>query len=279
MNCNVCPRQCNVDRENVLGFCQETNKIRIAKIINHFKWEEPPISKTTGTCAIFFSGCNLRCSFCQNYKISRGGVGELYSIEEFASLLKEIDETDNESIDLITPTHFSEQILSAFKIYTPKKMLVWNSSGYENEEYIEKLAQYIDIFLPDFKYSSSLLSQQFSNAKDYFKVASKAIKKMCEVKPNKYNNGELIQGVIIRHLVLPENVKDSIEILNFIKNNIKDPIVSVMSQFIPSGENSSGRRITKLEYKVVISHLKKLELTNGYFQELSSADKNYIPDF
>ena len=279
MNCNVCPRKCNVDRRKILGICQEGNEIRIAKIINNFKWEEPPISRKNGTCAIFFSGCNLKCSFCQNYKISRGSVGKLYTLEEFVELLKKIDLSDNETIDLITPTHFTEQLIEAFKIYKPKKRIIWNSSGYENVESIEKLAAYIDIFLPDFKYCSPALSFQYSKAKDYFEVASKAIKKMSELKPNKFKDGELIQGVIIRHLVLPEHAKDSFKIFDFIKENIQDPIISVMSQFVPSGENKEGRKLSIIEYKAVLSHINKLGLSKGYFQELSSSNENYIPDF
>lgn len=279
MKCNACPRNCNVDRSTSLGFCNEGEKIRIAKIINNFKWEEPPISGRNGTCAIFFSGCNLKCSFCQNYKISRGNVGNLFSTEEFAKILKQADESDNESIDLITPTHFTDQILEAFRIYKPKKRVIWNSSGYESTKSIEKIAKYVDIFLPDFKYFSPELSLHFSKAKDYFDVASRAIKRMSELKPNKFENENLVQGVIIRHLVLPSHAKDSFEIFNFIKQNIDDPIISVMSQFIPNGEDKEGRKLNVIEYKAVLSHIKKLELTKGYFQELSSADENYIPEF
>lgn len=279
MKCNACPRKCNIDREKEFGFCQETNKIRIAKIIDNFKWEEPPISGKNGTCAIFFSGCNLKCSFCQNYKISRGKIGNLYSTNEFVELLKKIDNSDNESIDLITPTHFTDQIIEALKIYKPKKKIVWNSSGYENEEKIGEIAKYVDIFLPDFKYFSSELSLKYSKANDYFTIASKAIKRMSVLKPNAYKNDELIQGVIIRHLVLPNNVKDSFEILNFIKKEISNPIISIMGQFIPSGEDKEGRKLNHLEYKAVLSHIKKLQLNEGFIQDLSSADENYIPDF
>ena len=279
MNCNICQRKCNVDRKESLGFCREGDKIRIAKIIDNFKWEEPPVSGTNGTCAIFFSGCNLKCSFCQNYKISRGNVGSHFTVSEFVELLKKIDESNNESIDFITPTHFTSQILEALKIYRPKKRIVWNSSGYESVESIEKIAAYVDIFLPDFKYFSPELSLKYSSAKDYFKIASKAIKRMSELKPNKFENGQLVQGVIIRHLVLPNHAKDSFKILDFIKENIESPVIAVMSQFIPSGENKEGRRLSILEYKAVLSHIKKLGLSEGFIQELSSADEDYIPDF
>lgn len=279
MNCQMCPRMCNVDRRKALGFCGEKNKIRIAKVIHNFMWEEPYITKKNGTCAIFFSGCNLKCSFCQNYKISRGGVGKNYSINKFVNLLKEIDKGNEETIDLITPTHFSDYILKAFKIYRPKKKIVYNTSGYENEKTIKKLAKYVDIFLPDFKYFDSTLSKKYSNCPNYFEKASKAIKLMCELKPNIFKNNGLERGVIIRHLILPDQTKDSLKILEFIQKNIKDPIISLMSQFTPSGENKIGRKLLKLEYKIVLKKARSLGLDQGFFQEMSASDENFIPEF
>ena len=279
MRCEMCPRKCGIDREKFPGFCGERDKIRIAKIIHNFMWEEPPVSKDKGTCAIFFSGCNLRCSYCQNYKISRGGIGKEYTIEEFANLLKEIDKTDDESIDLITPTHFVYYIIKALEIYTPKKPIVYNTSGYESVEMIEKIAPYISIFLPDFKYFDEELSKKYSKAPDYFNVALKAIKTMNKLKPNKFENGELVEGVIIRHMVLPGCAKDSVKILEAISKNINDPVISLMSQFTPSGEEKKGRKISNLEYKVVLAAAKRLNLTKGYFQDLTAADENFIPEF
>lgn len=275
----MCPRMCNVDRRKALGFCGEKNKIRIAKVIHNFMWEEPYITKKNGTCAIFFSGCNLKCSFCQNYKISRGGVGKNYSINKFVNLLKEIDKGNEETIDLITPTHFSDYILKAFKIYRPKKKIVYNTSGYENEKTIKKLSKYVDIFLPDFKYFDSTLSKKYSNCPNYFEKASKAIKLMCELKPNIFKNNGLERGVIIRHLILPDQTKDSLKILEFIQKNIKDPIISLMSQFTPSGENKIGRKLLKLEYKIVLKKARSLGLDQGFFQEMSASDENFIPEF
>ena len=253
--------------------------MRIAKIIDNFMWEEPDITGKNGTCAIFFSGCNLKCSFCQNYKISRGGVGDVYTTEKFVELLKKIDKSDNETIDLITPSHFYKQIVEAFEIYKPQKRVVWNSSGYETEEEIEEIAKYVDIFLPDFKYSNNDLSKKLSNAKDYFEVAGKVVKKMAELKPNVYKDGVLEQGVIIRHLVLPGEIENSLGVLEFIKQNIKDPVISLMAQFIPSGEKAIGRRLKPIEYKIVLNKAKSLGLEKGYIQELSASDKNFIPDF
>jgi len=279
MKCNSCPRKCNIDRSVQVGYCGEKQNIRIAKIINNFMWEEPPVTKNKGTCAIFFSGCSLKCLYCQNYKISRGGVGEEYTVEKFVELLRQIDKSDNETIDLITPTHFIEEIYKAFQIYKPKKAIIWNSSGYENIEMIEKIAPYVSIFLPDFKYSDNNLSLKMSNIKDYFEIAGNAIQKMTELKPNIYKDGELQQGVIIRHLILPNELENSIKILEFIKENIKNPIVSIMSQFIPSGELANGRKLKNIEYKIILKKAKGLGLGVGYIQDMESANENYIPKF
>mgnify|MGYP003571462952 CR=1 FL=1 len=275
----MCPRLCRVDRSKTLGFCGERNKIRIAKVIHNFMWEEPYITLKNGTCAIFFSGCNLKCSFCQNYKISRGGIGKSYSINQFVNLLKEIDSGSDETIDLITPTHFSYYILKALKIYRPKKKIIYNTSGYENEKIIKKLAKYVDIFLPDFKYFDSALSKKYSNCEDYFAISSKVIKLMTKLKPNIFKNGNLEQGVIIRHLILPDQTKDSLAILQYIKDNVKDPIISLMSQYTPSGEKKEGRKLLNLEYKVVLNKAKKLGLNKGFFQDMSASDENFIPEF
>lgn len=279
MICNDCPRKCNIDRSNQRGFCNESENIRIAKIIPNFAWEEPYVSGSNGAFAIFFSGCNLKCSFCQNYVISRGGVGKEYSILEFVELLKQADSSDCECIDLITPTHFTSKIIECLKIYKPTKKIVWNSSGYENTEEIKKLSNIVDIFLPDFKYYSSELSLEKSKCKDYFEVASKAIQEMSKLKENIIINGVMQQGVIIRHLVLPEHCRDSFKILDFISENISKPIVSLMSQYTPSGEHKEGRRLNRLEYKSVLAHAKKLGLNQGFFQELDSSNEDFIPNF
>lgn len=278
MKCYDCPRECGVDRSKNLGYCHEGEKIRIAKIIENFMWEEPCISGDKGCLAIFFSGCNLRCSFCQNYDISHKSNGKTYSSEEFKSLLKKYDLSKYSCIDLITPTHFSSQIYEALKVENWGIPIVWNSSGYEKEETIEKLAGVVDAFLPDFKYYSNDLARSLSKAEDYFAVTFKAIKKMREMKKdNIFHNGILQRGVLIRHLVLPEHVKDSFKVLDAIKE-IENPYISLMSQFTPHDDNLK-RKLYPLEYKAVLAHAKKLGLDNGYLQELESADENFIPQF
>ena len=280
MKCKDCPRNCDVDRRFQKGYCGEKNKIRIAKIISFFKWEEPCISGEKGALAIFFSGCNLRCNFCQNYEISHKGKGKSYSQKEFRILLEGYDLTKFSCIDLITPTHFSSQIIKSLKNFKSPIPIVWNSSAYEKEDVIEKLGNIVDVFLPDFKYFSNELSKNFSSAENYFEVASLAIKKMREVKKeNIFKNKILYQGVLIRHLVLPSSVNDSMRILDFIKENIKNPLISLMSQFTPISNSVLNRKIYPLEYKAVLAHAEKIGLNNGFIQEFSSASENFIPDF
>ena len=280
MLCYDCPRNCGVDRNKNLGFCREEENIRIAKIIKNFKWEEPCISGKKGALAIFFSGCNLRCEFCQNFNISHKGKGDVYSSEEFRNLLENYDLSKFSCIDLITPTHFSSKIIESLQNFKSPIPIVWNSSGYEKEETIERLKNIVDVFLPDFKYYSSELSLKLSYAKDYFEVASKAIKKMRELKPKNIFNDEILQsGVLIRHLVLPGQVKDSFKILDYIKENINDPYISLMAQFTPINKGTLNRRIYPLEYKAVLNHAEKLNLDKGYIQDITSANENFVPEF
>lgn len=281
MKCFDCPRNCGVDRSLQVGFCGEKENIKIAKIIENFRWEEPCISGDKGALAIFFSGCSLRCEFCQNYEISHKSVGKKYTSGEFYKLLTSYDLNRFSCIDLITPSHFSSQILNALQGKKFPIPIVWNSSGYEKPEMIEKLAEVVDVFMPDFKYFSKELAKKYSRAEDYFFWASKSIVKMKEEKPfNIFNKDGILQsGLLIRHLVLPGSVLDSIKILDFIKQNIQEPIISLMSQFTPYNNSSIKRKLYPLEYKTVVAHAEKLGLNNGYVQDFDSADENFIPDF
>lgn len=281
MKCFDCPRNCGVDREETIGFCSEKENIKIAKIIENFMWEEPCISGSKGALAIFFSGCNLRCEFCQNYEISHRSVGKEYTPSEFYALLTSFDLSKFSCIDLITPTHFSSKIIEALQDKKLPIPIVWNSSGYEKPEMIEKLAGVVDVFMPDFKYFSSELAKKYSRAEDYFNFASKSIVKMREKKNKNIfdKNGILQSGLLIRHLVLPGSVLDSIRILDFIKENISEPFVSIMSQFTPYNSSSIKRKLYPLEYKTVIAHAEKIGLENGYIQDFDSASENFIPEF
>ena len=274
--CLNCPRHCQVDREKGFGFCKETNKIRIAKIIDNFKWEEPCITDDKGVCAIFFSGCNLKCSYCQNYEISCGQKGKEYIEDEFISLLKE-KEKINSYFDLITPTHFSSTLLKVFQKYSPSIPIIWNSSGYESVEMLKKLDKYISIYLLDFKYSNNDLGRKYSNIFDYFTIAQKVLE-FCAQKEDKYENDYMKSGLIIRHLVLPGEIENSIKTIDFLHQNFPNKIVSIMSQFTPTPQSPIKRKLKPLEYKII---MKKVEEANlkGYFQDFESASQNFIPDF
>ncbi len=277
--CYDCPRRCGVDRRITKGYCLEEDKIRVAKIVENFMWEEPCISGKKGALAIFFSGCNLRCEFCQNYQISHIGKGISYTPKEFRQLLEKFDLTKYSSIDLITPTHFSSLLIEALSDFKSPIPIVWNSGGYENCEVIKRLGKVVDVFLPDFKYFDEKLSKDLSKATDYFQVASKAIMAMREIKKeNKFDNGVMQEGVLIRHLVLPGQTKDSLKILDFIAENISSPFVSIMGQFTPI-RGRIKEKLKPIEYKLVLSHAEKIGLTEGYFQELASAEESFIPEF
>lgn len=274
--CEICPRHCKINRKKNVGFCNEFNKIRISKIIDHFKWEEPCLTDEKGVCAIFFSGCNLKCDYCQNYEISCGQVGKEYSAEEFANLLRE-KEKDNSYFDFITPTHFSNEILSAFKIYRPKIPVIWNSSSYEEVEILKKLNEFVDIYLLDLKYADNFVGRKYSNCHDYFDKASKVLD-FCAQKKDVFKDNLLRQGLIIRHLVLPNEIDNSLKVIDYIAKNFPDRIVSVMSQFTPTPKSSIKRKLTPLEYKIVQKRALN-KLTKGYFQDFDSAEDSFIPKF
>ena len=287
MKCEICPRNCKIDRGKLKGFCGQTNKIKISKVMFH-KFEEPVISgdeKSKGSGAIFFAGCNLRCVYCQNYPISHGGKGKSVTIKGLVRILKKLEKKGANNINLVTPTHFCEQILEAFKIYKPQIPVVWNSSGYETPQMVDKIKEIVDVYLVDLKYMDNELAKRYSKAPNYVENACESIKRMRKYQPKDIiENGLMKKGVIVRHLVLPTHTKNSIECLNFIANELgKDTIVSIMSQYEPRYDAVNyleiNRKITPLEYKRVINHAIKLGLNNSYSQDLSSADSKYTPKF
>lgn len=280
--CNNCARMCNINRDKNIGFCKSTNRCKIAKVMLHH-WEEPVISGNNGSGAIFFSNCNLRCVFCQNYEISHEGYGKEISLQDLINIFRDLEKHGAHNINLVTPTHYADQILEALKLYKPNIPVVWNSNGYESIEYITKLLDYVDIFLFDLKYYDSTISEKYSDAPNYFNIASQNILKVRQHIPNDIiEDGLMKKGIIVRHLVLPNNTNDSIKILQWIKENIPSTTISIMSQYIPYYKACDypeiNRRITKLEYKRVLSMCNKLEL-NGFMQGLESADEMYTPNF
>lgn len=285
--CNVCPRKCNVDRDLNIGFCNQSNKVRVSKVMLHH-FEEPCISgdeKAKGSGAIFFAGCNLKCVFCQNYQISHLNKGKTISTTALANVFKKLEKQGALNINLVTPTHFTNQIIDALKIYKPKIPIVWNSGGYESVETIKKLEGLVDVYLVDLKYSSNELALKYSKAKDYIENNQAVIKEMVRQQPkNVFENGLLKKGVIIRHLILPTHTDDSLKCLDFVCNTFgTDTIVSLMSQYEPQFKAFEypeiNRKITPLEYKRVVNYALKLGLMNCYTQDLSSADSKYTPKF
>lgn len=284
MICNLCPRKCNVNRDLKSGFCGVSNTLKVARAQLHF-WEEPIISGTNGSGTIFFSGCNLKCVYCQNYNISKENFGKDITTQRLAEIFKELENAGAHNINLVTPSHYVKQIVEALNIYKPKIPVVYNTSGYDSVEELKMLEGYVDVYLTDLKYYSSELSQKYSSAKNYFEVCSLAIKEMIRQQPkNVMENGLIKKGVIIRHMVLPNCIDDSFKVLDWIKNNLgEDVIVSVMGQYTPYFNASKfpeiNRKLKPVEYKLVINHFNKLGLKNGFMQSLDSADENFIPPF
>lgn len=287
MKCDICPRACNIDRKKQKGYCGQSEKVRISKVMFHH-YEEPIISggeETKGSGAIFFAGCNLKCVFCQNYPISHGNKGKNISVKKLATIFKRLEKKGALNINLVTPSHFTNQIIEAIKIYKPKIPIVWNSNGYENQSTIERIKDYVDVYLVDFKYMNNDLSTKYSKAPNYVENAKRAIKQMKENQPEDViENGLMKKGLIIRHLILPANTNDSISCLNFIHDEIgEQSIVSIMSQYEPRyravEHEEINRKITPLEYKRVVNHALKLNMTNCFTQDLTSADSKYTPKF
>lgn len=284
MICNLCAKKCNKQRtqEKAKGNCQMPLKIKIAHY-ELFNYEEPCISLNKGSGAIFFSGCNLNCVFCQNYEISTNNKGKFISVQKLAEIFKELEQNGAENINLVSPTHYALQIVEALKLYKPQIPVIYNTNAYENLETIKFVAPYVDVFLPDFKYFSNNLALNFSNANNYYNVALDSIKLMRELKPDIFSsNGKILQGVIIRHMILPLCTDDSIKVLETIKKEFPCTKVSLLAQYTPFGnlENHKqiNRRITRREYEKVLNKYIKLEL-DGYVQDLTSSNQKFIPKF
>lgn len=285
--CTLCPRECRADREISAGICGGGLLPRAAKAYLHM-WEEPCISGTRGSGTVFFSGCSLKCCFCQNYKISAEKFGKEISIDRLSEIFLELQDKGAHNINLVSPTHYVPQIISALDkcshdLHIP---VAYNSGGYEKAETLELLRGYVDIFMPDIKYFSPELSEKFSSAPDYFEYASKAVSKMIELvgKPEIDEKGIMKKGVIIRHMVLPSHRQDSETVLREIDKLFdKDSfLLSLMSQYTPFYKSSEhkeiNRRISTYEYEKVAELAAELGF-KGYMQERSSAKEEYTPDF
>lgn len=284
--CTLCPRGCNADRTVSLGYCGEGNRARVAKAMLH-RWEEPCISGKNGSGAIFFSGCSLKCVYCQNSAISRHGKGELFSEHQLAELMLDLQAQGAQNINLVTPTHFANVIRKGIDIARSELTvpIVWNTSGYETVQAVAALEGYVDIFLTDFKYASHELSARYSAAPDYPDVAAKALAEMVSLTGKPQFDGELLKkGVILRHLVLPGCYRDSIAVLRRVAELVgtEGVILSLMAQYTPDflqeGYAELARRITTYEYEKVADEARALGF-DGYFQERSAASCSFTPDF
>ncbi len=286
--CTLCPRRCGIDRTTSTGFCGAGSEVTVARASLH-KWEEPCISYKNGAGTVFFSGCNMHCCFCQNNEISNELFGKKISDEELSEIFLRLQDMGADNIDLVTPTHFVPNIINALDLVKHKLTIpvVYNCGGYESVETIAMLNGYIDIYLPDMKYFSADIAERYSNAPDYFDVASRAVLAMIKQSGKlTYNNdGGLEKGTIIRHMVLPSHRHDSMKIMEWIaKNTSSDEVlVSIMNQYTPFDFISDEypelkRRVTKMEYNSVVNRAAELGI-NGFTQQKSSASEEYVPKF
>lgn len=284
MICNQCPRRCNVDRENALGYCKAPNAYKLARASLHF-WEEPCISGKSGSGAVFFSGCNLGCVFCQNYEISHKCKGVEVSEERLIKIFEHLVDEGANNINLVNPTHYAVQLAHTLKKYKPPVPVVYNTSGYDSVDTLKLLDGLVDIYLPDFKYIRNDKALRYSRAEDYPQFAMAALKEMKRQVGNDVfdENGIMKRGMIIRHLVLPGNTNSAIQALDYLAENFGDTYISVMAQYVPCTDLSEykeiNRKITKREYDKVVNHILELGLEKVFLQKLESATEDYIPDF
>lgn len=284
-HCTLCPRRCGVDRtRGQLGFCKMPGQVHAARAGVHY-WEEPVISGSFGSGAVFFSGCTLKCAFCQNYDISQENFGKPMTSAELRAAFERLIDEGVQNINLVTPTHFLPDILPALEPKLPVPV-VYNCGGYESVETLRQLEGKIDVYLPDFKYSDNALAKKLSSAPDYFETASAAILEMYrQVGKPVLEDDEMKRGVLVRHLVLPGCVDNSLGVLDWVAEHFRsgDILFSLMSQYVPMGRAAEmppfDRRITELEYDSVLSYMMLLGIEDGYTQDFSSAERGYTPSF
>ncbi len=284
-HCTLCPRRCGVDRtRGQLGFCKMPGQVHAARAGVHY-WEEPVISGSFGSGAVFFSGCTLKCAFCQNYDISQENFGKPMTSAELRAAFERLIDEGVQNINLVTPTHFLPDILPALEPKLPVPV-VYNCGGYESVETLRQLEGKIDVYLPDFKYSDNALAKKLSSAPDYFETASAAILEMYrQVGKPVIEGDEMKRGVLVRHLVLPGCVDNSLGVLDWVAEHFRsgDILFSLMSQYVPMGRAVEmppfDRRITELEYDSVLSYMMLLGIEDGYTQDFSSAERGYTPRF
>lgn len=278
-NCKLCPLECGVNRLEGIGACG-ADGLRIAKYYLH-PFEEPCISFQKGSGTIFFSGCNLRCAFCQNYEVSRAKRGKIITPKQLSDIFKELEDMGAENISLVTPSHLIPYLVRAFSLYKPKIPVVYNTGSYEKTESLKRIDEYVDIYLPDMKFYSPALSKRYLGKEDYFDVASEAIEFMTQKPLLMTDEGKMLSGTIVRHLVLPLCVSDSKSVIRWFKTLPKTTYLSLMGQYTPFGRIENfpelSRKITAREYDAVVAFAIEENLERLFIQERSSSDTKYIP--
>ena len=285
--CNLCPRNCNINRDKYIGLCGVKNDLLVARIAPHY-FEEPVISGSNGSGTIFFSGCNLKCIFCQNIKISKENYGKTITVEKLANKMIELQEKGVNNINLITPTHYIEKIKDAIILAKEKGLtipIVYNTSGYEKVESLKLLEGLIDIYLPDFKYYSDILAMKYSKAPHYSDIIKDALKEMYrQVGKPKITNGIMKKGIIVRHLILPEEINDSKKIINYLYKTYKDNIyISIMNQYTPLEQVKNikelNHRVKNKDYDNLINYAYDLGIRKCFIQVGETAKESFIPEF
>ena len=287
--CEICPHKCKINRNNnQIGRCKATDKIKIGLYSTH-NFEEPCISGKKGSGTVFFANCNLNCVYCQNYEISQQGKGKEITIEELSNIFLKQQEKGVENINLVTPTSYVPQIIEALKIAKSQGLklpIVYNTNGYENIETIKQLEGYIDIYLPDLKYAENDIGKKYSKIEKYFETATIAIKEMERQvgKPQFDENGVMTKGIIVRHLVLPNNIENSKKIIKWMKENLnKETYISIMAQYFPTYKAKTeeykeiNRKLTSKEWEEIENYIDELDFEKGFIQELGEHEEEYVP--
>lgn len=287
-SCELCPRKCHINRNTTKGICSNTSTLKVARSALHY-FEEPSISGTNGSGTIFFSGCNLKCCYCQNKEISNDNFGINISVERLSELMLELQAKNANNINLVTPTHFVPSIIEAIKLARANGLsipIVYNTSGYESINTIKLLAGYVDIYLTDFKYFDNKLGEDLSKVKNYFEVASLALSEMYkQVGINKFDdNGMMTKGIIVRCLVLPTKGNDTKKIINYLYKKYQDNIyLSIMNQYTPVTKSTTfpflNNKVSDSEYDDIINYALDLGVINAYIQEGETSDESFIPPF
>ncbi len=287
MKCNICPRECNIIRKNNTGYCNSSDKMKIARAALHF-WEEPCISGEEGSGTVFFCGCNLRCVYCQNIKISRGDFGKYVTEDELCDIFFSLKNQGANNINLVTPTHFTQNIIKTIDKAKEKGIgipILYNSSGYEKTESLKKLKNKIDIYLPDFKYWDNEYAKRYSNCTDYREYAKKAVEEMLKQvgKPEFDKRGIMTKGVIVRHLVLPYLEEDSKKILKYLYKEYKDDIfISIMNQYTPPKDidiEELKYPVRDYQYREIVDFAANLGIKNAFIQSGDAIGESFIPEF